>query len=185
QVGYSDWLFTTVGARFDRHSAFGESAGTAFYPKISVSFVPSDIDGLDLPLVSTLRLRGAIGKSGLQPGAFDKYTTFNPLPSTLGPGVAPDDLGNEDLKPEGSTEWELGTELGLFDDRIALQATYWNRLTEDVLVDRQFAPSGGFTNTQLDNIGEMKAWGLELGINGSVFTTPDFSLNLFANASYL
>src|SRR5690606_5823502 len=65
QVGYSDWLFTTVGARFDRHSAFGESAGTAFYPKISVSFVPSDIDGLDLPLVSTLRLRGAIGKSGL------------------------------------------------------------------------------------------------------------------------
>src|SRR5690606_37257382 len=72
-----------------------------------------------------------------------------------------------------------------FDDRIALQATYWNRLTEDVLVDRQFAPSGGFTNTQLDNIGEMKAWGLELGINGSVFTTPDFSLNLFANASYL
>jgi TonB-dependent SusC/RagA subfamily outer membrane receptor len=185
QVGFRDWLFTTVGARFDRHSAFGESAGSAFYPKVSVSFIPSDMPGFNVPLVSTFRVRGALGKSGLQPGAFDKFTTFDPLPSALGPGVSPDNLGNEDLEPEVSTEWELGSEIGLFDNRIALEATYWNRLTSDVLVDRQFAPTGGFINTQLDNIGEMKAWGLELGVNGSVFTSPNLSLNLFANASYL
>lgn len=185
QIGFRDWLFTTVGARFDRHSAFGESAGGAMYPKASLSFVPSDMAGFSLPLISTLRLRGAIGRSGLQPGAFDKFTTFDPLPSTIGPGVSPDNLGNEDLKPEVSTEWELGGEIGLFDDRAGLQITYWNRLTKDVLVNRQFAPSGGFINTQLDNIGEMKAHGLEIGINGTAFARGNLSLNLFANAAYL
>jgi TonB-dependent starch-binding outer membrane protein SusC len=184
QIGFRDWLFTTVGGRFDRHSAFGESAGSAFYPKASVSFVASDMPGYALPF-STLRLRGAIGTSGLQPGAFDKFTTFDPLPSELGPGVSPGNLGNEDLKPEVSTEWEVGSEVGFFDNRIALNATYWNRTTKDVLVNRQFAPSGGFVNTQLDNIGEMKAWGLEVGANGSVWSSPKVSVNLFASASFL
>ncbi len=185
QVGFRDWLFTTVGARYDKHSAFGESAGGALYPKASISFIPSDMPGFSLPGIATLRLRGAIGKSGLQPGAFDKFTTFSPLPSTDGPGVSPDNLGNEDLKPEVSTEWELGGEVGLLDNRLGIQATYWNRLTTDVLVNRQFAPSGGFLATQLDNIGEMKAHGIEIGVNGAAFTSSNFSLNLFANAAYL
>ena len=185
QIGFRNWLFTTVGARYDRHSAFGESAGGALYPKVSVSWVPSDMEGFTLPLVSTLRVRGAIGKSGLQPGAFDKFTTFSALPSTSGPGVAPSNLGNDDLKPEVTTEWEVGGEVGLLQNRLGLQLTYWDRVTRDVLVNRQFAPSGGFLNTQLDNIGEMEGHGFEIGVNGAAFTSENFSVNLFANASYL
>ena len=185
QIGFRDWLFGTVGARLDQHSAFGESAGAALYPKASVSFVPSDMPAFSVPLVSTLRLRGAYGKSGLQPGAFDKFTTFSPLPSTSGPGVEPSNLGNEDLKPEVSTEWEVGGEVGVLDNRLSLQVTAWNRVTEDVLVNRQFAPSGGFLATQLDNIGEMKANGIELGLNAIAFTGDRISIDLFANAAYL
>lgn len=185
QVGFRDWLFATVGARFDRHSAFGESAGGALYPKASVSFVPSDIEGFSLPLVSTLRLRAALGKSGLQPGAFDKFTTFGPLASSEGPGVSPDNLGNDDLKPEVSTELEVGGEIGFFDNRLGLNMTYWNRVTSDVLVNRQFAPSGGFLSTQLDNIGEIKAHGFEIGVNAAALTREKLSINLFANAAYL
>lgn len=185
QIGFRDWLFTTVGARYDRHSAFGESAGGALYPKVSVSFIPSDMTNFSLPGIATLRLRGALGKSGLQPGAFDQFTTFNPLSSAEGPGVSPDNLGNEDLKPEVSTEWELGGELGVLDNRLGVQVTYWNRVTDDVLVNRQFAPSGGFLNTQLDNIGQMKAHGLEIGVNATALSRSNLTLNLFANAAYL
>lgn len=186
QVGFNEYLFVTVGARFDKHSAFGESAGGALYPKLSVSLVPSDMPiWSESGPLSSMRLRAAIGKSGLQPGAFDKFTTFEPLNSATGAGVAPSNLGNQDLKPEVSTEIEAGADLGLFDDRISLTGTYWRRVVDDALVARQFPLSGGFVNTQLANIGQLTAQGLELGIGGMVLNTPSFSLDLFANASYL
>lgn len=186
QIGYDDYLFLTLGARYDRHSAFGESSGGALYPKVSLSFVPSDMPGWrDSELLSSARLRAAVGRSGLQPGAFDKFTTFAPLNSSTGPGVAPQNLGNPDLRPEVSTEYEAGFDLGLFADRVSVNATYWDRTVDDVLIARQFAPSGGFQNTQLDNIGQMTARGVELGIGGLVVNTPAYSLDLFANAAYL
>ncbi|MEX2467340.1 MAG: SusC/RagA family TonB-linked outer membrane protein [Gemmatimonadota bacterium] len=185
QIGFRDYAFLTVGGRYDEHSAFGETAGGAFYPKVSGSVIPSQLPGWESELLSTFRIRAALGTSGLQPGAFAQFTTFAPLASAGGPGVSPSNLGNPDLKPETSLEWEVGTELGLFEDRASIEFTYWNRTVTDVLVDRQFAPSGGFSSTQLDNIGEMKSWGVEIGTNVVAVATPDFSANLFANGSFL
>ena len=53
----------------------------------------------------------------------------------------------------------MGTELGLSNDKWSLDATYWNRTVTDALVARQFPVTGGFSRTQLDNIGELKSWG--------------------------
>ncbi len=186
QVGFRNYFFLTAGARFDNHSAFGQNAGGALYPKVSFSFVPSSMPGWDgLGAVSTLRFRGALGQSGLQPGAFDQYTTYAPVPSEAGPGLRPENLGNPDLEPEVSTEWEAGFEAGLFDNRFAFDFTYWNRTVSDLLVERLYQPSGGFLERQLDNIGEMKAQGVEFGVNGLVYGGRTFSINAFANAAYL
>jgi TonB-linked SusC/RagA family outer membrane protein len=186
QIGFDDFLFVTLGARYDKHSAFGEASEGALYPKLSLSFIPTDLPGwTPSGLLSSVRLRAAVGQSGLQPGAFDKLTTFQPLNSSNGAGVAPGNLGNQNLKPEVSTEIEVGTDLGLFGDRVSLTATYWDRTVKDALVARQFPLSGGFRNTQLDNIGEMKAHGLELGLRGIVLDRPGLSIDLFANAAYL
>ena len=186
QIGFDDHLFVTLGARYDRHSAFGESSPGALYPKVSVSFIPSDTDWWQaIGPLSSLRLRAAIGQSGLQPGAFDKLTTFSPLNSASGAGVQPSNLGNPDLKPEVSTEIEVGADLGLFQDRVSLTATYWDRVTRDALIARQYAPSGGFTSPQMDNIGEIRSHGVELGLRGFVVNSPNLSVDLFANAAYL
>ncbi|MEX2526929.1 MAG: SusC/RagA family TonB-linked outer membrane protein [Gemmatimonadota bacterium] len=185
QLGYRDYAFLTLGGRYDKHSAFGESAGAALYPKAGLSVIASQLPGWNSDLVSTLRFRTSWGKSGLQPGAFDQFTTFAPLASSEGPGVAPSNLGNPDLQPEITTEWEVGAEVGFFQDRTSIEFTYWNRTTEDVLVDRQFAPSGGFRFRQLDNIGEMTAWGTEVGLNLVAVSRPNFSANFFGNASFL
>jgi outer membrane receptor protein involved in Fe transport len=186
QVGFRNYLFFTVGARYDKHSAFGEEAGGAVYPKASFSLVPSDMPGWDgLGPVSTLRLRAAVGQSGLQPGAFDALTTFSPLASEEGPGVEPDNLGNPELRPEVATEWEAGFEAGFFENRFALDVTYWNRTVSDLLVARQFAPTGGFLSTQLDNVGQMDAWGVELGLNGQVYSSEGISVNAFVNGAYI
>ena len=181
QLGWNDWLFATVGARFDRNSAFGEEAGGELYPKASVSAVLSDRPGWSSTLLSTFRLRAAYGKSGRQPGAFDKLTTY----TALGGGLAPDNLGNPDLAPEVSTEIELGSELGLFDNKLGLQITYWDRTVKDALVPVQFPLTGGFLNRQLANVGEITANGWEIGINSFLINQPDMTLDIFANAAYL
>ncbi len=185
QLGINDYLFVTLGGRWDANSAFGEDFETAFYPKVSASFIPTDAFGWESETVSTFRLRAALGQSGLQPGAFDRFTTYSALASEDGAGVQPSNLGNQGLKPEVSTEWELGAEIGLFNDRMALDVTYWDRTVSDALVDQQFPVTGGFTNRQLVNIGELVANGLELGLSGSLYQGENVGVNFNANASYI
>ena len=189
QLGYKDYAFLTLGGRYDRNSAFGKTSEGVFYPKASISVQPSLLpswssSSLTSPL-STFRLRGAIGQSGLQPGAFDKLTTFAPLASELGPGLVSSNLGNPDLKPEVSTEWEVGTEIGGFRDRAAIDVTYYRRTTRDALYPRQYAPSGGFINLQLTNIGEIKSGGYDITANVLPINRANLSVKLFAGTSWM
>ncbi|WP_411280486.1 TonB-dependent receptor domain-containing protein, partial [Gemmatimonas sp.] len=185
QIGYKEWIFGTAGGRYDFSSAFGKSAGGVFYPKASLSVVPSDRQSWTNTIVSTLRLRAAIGQSGRQPGAFDQFTTFSPLVTSLGSGLLPSQLGNSDLRPEISTELEGGFEAGLFNNKVALEFTYWDRKVKDALVPRTFAQSGGFRAAQLTNIGEISANGMEIALRGSPIQSANTRLELFANAAYL
>lgn len=185
QLGYKTWLFVTGGARYDYSSAFGKTAAGVLYPKVSVSFVPSDLSGFSLGPVSSLRLRGAWGQSGRQPNAFAKFTTFGALAGPVGAGLQPDNLGNPDLKPEVATETEGGMEIGVLNDRLGLEATYWKRRVNDLLFNVQFPPSGGFTNAQLTNVGVLDAHGLELGAKAFVIQRPGMSLDVFSNIAFL
>jgi TonB-linked SusC/RagA family outer membrane protein len=186
QIGYKDFAYLTVGGRYDANSAFGSDLSGVFYPKVSGSVVVSDLEawGASVGPVSTFRLRGAIGQSGLQPGAFDALTTFTSVVSDEA-GVVANNLGNPDLQPEIATEWEVGTEIGVLQDRITFDGTYWNRTTSDALVQRQFPPAGGFRFPQLVNIGEVKGQGLELGLNATVVDGENLSIDVFANGAYL
>lgn len=186
QLGWRDFTYITLGGRYDFSSAFGENASGVFYPKVSFSVVPSDLRTWTTPLgLSTFRVRGAFGKSGRQPNAFDKFTTFQPLTSELGSGLAPDNLGNPDLKPEVSSEWEVGAEFGVLENRVGFDFTYWDRTVNDALVAKQFPLSGGFSALQLANVGELAANGLELNVKAFVVQRANWSLDVFANAAYI
>jgi TonB-dependent starch-binding outer membrane protein SusC len=186
QLGYRNWSFLTVGGRYDYASAFGEESPGVFYPKAGLSVVPSDMPGWAGKFgLNTLRLRFAWGQSGRQPGAFDKFTTFSPLRGELGAGLAPQNLGNPKLKPEVATEVEGGFEAGVWDNRVGLNVTAWNRTVNDLLIARQFPPSGGFSNTQLANIGQVKANGLELAVTTFLVNRRDLEIEFNATAASL
>lgn len=186
QLEFDDYIFATVGGRFDAHSAFGSEFNSVFYPKTSLSFVLTDAPFWNsTETISSLRIRTAIGQSGLQPGAFDALTTYSSLTSANGAGIVPENLGNPGLKPEVSTEVEFGLDAGFFNETITAEATYWDRTVKDALVQRNFPTSGGFLQSQLDNIGELKGRGVELGLEFQVLNTSSWSAELFTNASYL
>lgn len=186
QLGLNNWIFATVGARYDYSSAFGENAGGVLYPKVSLSVVPSDLQSWGSPLgISTWRVRAALGKSGRQPGAFDKLTTYQAIVSELGAGIVPLNLGNPDLKPEISTEWEAGTEIGLFSNKVGLDATYWNRTVTDALVAKLFPTSGGFRSRQLANVGRLEAHGVDLNLKWFALQRASTSVDFFVSGAYI
>jgi TonB-linked SusC/RagA family outer membrane protein len=186
QLGFRNWAFLTVGGRYDYASAFGAESPGVFYPKASLSVVPSDWTGWSGRFgLNTLRLRMAWGQSGKQPGAFDKFTTFSALRGELGAGLAPSNLGNPELKPEVATEIEGGFEAGVWNNRIGINATAWQRTVNDLLIARQFPVSGGFRNTQLDNIGQTKAHGFEGGVLTYIINRPNLEVEFNTNAAFL
>jgi TonB-dependent starch-binding outer membrane protein SusC len=184
RFGYRDYLFTTVGVRADGNSAFGTNYGIKAYPKVDLSFVASD--AMDLPRsISSLRIRSAIGWSGLAPGAFDQFRTFEAAPVLDDmPGVTPANPGNPDLRPEETREIEGGFEVGLFDDRLGVEVSAFHALTTDALLPVQLPHSAGFPQVQLQNAGELRNVGWEFAVNAQVLESPRFRWGTRLNLDY-
>jgi TonB-linked SusC/RagA family outer membrane protein len=181
-------LYVTGALRFDDNSAFGENFDATVYPKASVSWLVSEEpffnpDGF----LSTFRLRGAFGVSGQQPGTTDALRYFTPVAGkrggVAGTGITFGSLGNQDLKPERSREFELGFDASILGDRVGLEFTYYNKRTRDALVQRNVAPSIGASEFQFFNLGEVKNYGFEVAINTRLIDTRSVAWDLALSGS--
>lgn len=182
-IGIADRLFVTGGLRIDGHSAFGQDFGLQPYPKASVSYVISD-EAFYPSHLGTLKLRGAYGSSGKAPGLFDATRTWASVAGDSGrPGVTPNNLGNPDLGPERTLEWEVGFEGSTLSDRVTFEYQYYNQKTVDALIRVTQIPSGGFVGDQLENVGELSTTGHEALVNATVLATNNISWNVGASVS--
>ncbi len=164
-LGIQDNLFLTTGVRVDGNSAFGQDLGLQVYPKVSASYILSDARFWSMDWWPVMKLRAAWGQSGKAPGAFDAVRTWNPISGYEGQaGVTPANLGNPELGPERSTELELGFEGSMVNDRIGFDVSWYNSVTSDALMPVTAAPSEGFLNSQLRNVGEFKNTGIEVSV---------------------
>ena len=178
QLGLGDRMFLTLGVRVDGHSAFGRDFGLETYPKASFSYVVSDEDFFPASF-GTLKLRGAFGESGKAPGLFDATRTWASVAGDNGrPGVTPDNLGNPDLGPERTREWEVGFEGTTLNDRIAFEYQYFDQNTFDALIRVTQLPSGGFVGTQLENVGQVTNSGHEAFINATLVASNSIGWDL-------
>jgi TonB-dependent SusC/RagA subfamily outer membrane receptor len=164
RLGLWDKLFLTGGVRFDGNSAFGDNYGFQTYPNAQLAYDLSQ-ESFVPDFISALRIRGAIGTSGLAPGAFDKFRTFQPA-TVLDDetGIVVDDPGNADLKPERTTELEGGFEVSMLNDRVGLEFTGYIAKTRDALVTPTLAPSARFGDNPLTNIGGLENRGWEASL---------------------
>ena len=162
EVAWNDKLFLTGAVRYDASSTFAPSERWQVFPKFSGSYVVTD----NQPgMLNNLRLRAALGWAGSQPGllnAYSQYVTFLPFAFAGRPGLVNDaTFGNPDLKNERAREWEIGTEVGLFNGRVGTEFTYYDRIVEDLLFFRPLPTSTGFSR-QFFPIGSMSNKGIEL-----------------------
>jgi TonB-linked SusC/RagA family outer membrane protein len=176
ELGINERLFVTGALRFDGSSSFGKDFSTTTYPKASVSWLVSDEPFFQLSALNTLRLRGAFGASGRQPGATDALRFYTPVSSKKDGqglfGVTPGNLGNPNLKPERSRELELGLDAALFNSRLSLEFTYFNKTTRDALILRPLLSSAGQVTSQFENLGKLRNSGVELALDMRVLDKP-------------
>jgi TonB-dependent starch-binding outer membrane protein SusC len=184
QIGFRDRLFLTAGLRVDGNSAFGEDFGLQKYPKLGVSYVLSDHDFWPKQWIETFKVRGAVGESGKAPGAFDKLRTWSPITGDENkPGFTPSNVGNRELGPERTRELEGGFDASFFGGLLGSELTYYNARTFDALVPVTRPPSGGFSNAQLQNVGEIRNSGVELQLNAAILRSSSFDWRVRANTS--
>jgi TonB-linked SusC/RagA family outer membrane protein len=182
-LSLSDRYFLTLGLRVDGNSAFGSGFGLQPYPKASLSYIISD-ESFWPESLGTMKLRGAYGWAGRAPGSFDAVRTWTAGGwGTTEAAFNPSNLGNPDLGPERSREIEVGFDASFLNDRVSLEATYFDQLTTDALFNvRQPASTGGWAS-QRENIGKLKNMGWEMALNATLIQTRSFRWDLGTNVS--
>ena len=91
----------------------------------------------------------------------------------------PNQIPNADLKPEETRSWEVGTELRFLSDRISLDGTYYDKLTDNQIIPVQISGSSGYTSAVL-NAGAISNKGVELLVNATpVKTNTPFTPKAF------
>ena len=178
-----DNLFVTAAVRVDGNSAFGVNYGFQVYPKLDAAYnLPAGL----LPGISSAKVRAAVGMAGKAPGAFDQFQTY--VPNTVLDdlaGVAPSNPGNADLEPENKIEYEGGVEMGVWNDRIGVDATYWHAETQNALLRIALPPSEGFSSSRLENVGQILNKGVEVAVNATIIDQSSFRWSTGMNFEWI
>jgi TonB-dependent starch-binding outer membrane protein SusC len=181
QFGLNERLFVTGAIRADDNSAFGEEFELVLYPKLSGTWVVSEEPFWGIRPINTLRLRAAYGESGKQPASFAAMRVYRPIVAPGGTaGVAPASLGNPELGPERGREFEGGFDASIFDDRIAIEFTAYDKRTVDAILNAPVPPSLGFAAARAVNIGEVRNSGFETSVTGRIIRRPGLDWDLTA-----
>ena len=179
-LAFNDRLFLTFAARSDQNSAFGQNFQNVIYPKLSASWIISEESWFKPPAalhLDQLRLRYAVGKSGVQPGQTDALRLFQVSSFNIRGSDATTEvfstIGNASLKPEVASEMETGFELRMFRGRASVDVTYYYKYNKDALIGAIVAPSlGSQATTQRQNLGAIRNKGWEAQINTQLLDRP-------------
>ncbi|WP_294080025.1 SusC/RagA family TonB-linked outer membrane protein [Proteiniphilum sp. UBA5384] len=184
----SKYLFTVTG-RWDGSSKFGENNKYSFFPSVGLGWMMSNEDFLrDHPVISKLKPHTSYGVTGnSEIGTYESLPTIGQSTTIIGGGLKTvsytSRMPNPDLKWERTNQWDIGLELGLFNNRLNLEASYYYKYTTDLLLNRPLPRSTGFSSIR-DNIGEVSNRGLDLLINAYPVQTNDFSWSSTFNISF-
>ncbi len=190
EFGFQDWAFLTVTARNDWFSTLSlkdkESPNNDLYTSASLSLVLSDVMDLG-DTVSFLKLRG--GYSQVAGGADNPYALSlsygivgqGHLGASLGQ-ITGSTIPNSEITPFEKNETEFGVDIRMFDNKLSIDATYYDNETLGDIVGVSASQTSGY-GAALANLGNISNKGIELLIKGEIMRTDDFAWNASINYS--
>ncbi len=193
-VGWKNMLYLGVSARNDWSSTLPKATRSFFYPSFSTSFIFTEL----LPksnILSFGKLRFGIAQTGNDANPYlldtvmlkaentDGYVSLTyPLAGNINAFTVSNRIGNQNLKPELSTDVEVGLDLRFFDSRLNFDLAYYNKTVTNLIWAANISAGSGYT-TQTMNLGKITNKGIELAVNAIPIRTKDLTLEVFLNYS--
>lgn len=178
--------------RVDGSSKFGDNNRWGLFPAGGIAWRINEENFLkNVKQISNLKLKASYGLTGNQ-GGIDEYASRGlwrggyGYPDVAGgsefPGTAPLQIANPDLKWETTSQLSVGLDASLFNDRLTIEANYYNKRTRDALLEVATPASTGF-QSYLTNYGEISNIGFELGISSVNIQKKNFNWRTELNVS--
>ncbi|MBG6236273.1 TonB-linked SusC/RagA family outer membrane protein [Pedobacter sp. CAN_A7] len=181
---YDNKYFATLTGRYDGSSKFGNGNKWGLFPSLALAWDISKetfFEGLNL---DQLKLRAGYGIAGNQNIPNFAYNSLYRPVFTNGSVTYVSDgrLGNSNLVWEKQKQLNLGVDVSILNNRLALSADYFIIHNDDLLMQRTLSTTSGFNNT-IDNVGSLLNKGAEFNVTAKLVDKEDFQWNFGLNLS--
>lgn len=199
QLSWRNQAFLDITGRNDWSSTLPKGNRSFFYPGVTASWIFTETfkDYISKNILNFGKVRVAYGVTGNDAEPYYTNDTFvsgyanssyisSVIQFPMGNGTnafkTAATKGSQTLKPEMTSEWELGAELHFLNNRITLDAAYYDRTTKDMIMQLNADPASGY-NYIMTNLGKVNNHGVELALNVTALKTKDFQWDINANYS--
>jgi len=189
-LSFRNYLFIELTGRNDWSSTLPSNANSYFYPGISVSYVASEALQIKNSWLNFWKLRAGAAQTATDTDPY--LTEFYYTTGLFGGDQSssfPDTIPPISLLPQRTNSYEIGTNLGFFNDKITVDFTYYYKYSFDQIINDLPVPaSSGSPRVGINN-GVMTNRGIELTINATVLQKNNFiiktGLNFTRNRNYI
>jgi TonB-linked SusC/RagA family outer membrane protein len=183
EISYGGFLYFDATIRNDNSSALPKDNNSYWYHSENASLLFTKLFGIESDFFNMGKIRGSYATVGNDTGPYRTQPVYhvNQTP-TLDYAVASisGSLPATNLKPERSTSWEAGIELGFFNNRISLDATYYETETADQIMAVPISGTSGYSS-KVVNAGSISNKGIEAQLNLIPVETKNFSWDMSIN----
>lgn len=186
ELSYNRFLYLTVTARNDWYSTLAPENWSILYPSVAGSFILSE--AVKLPeIFNFAKVRASWAKVGGDRSPYGLTLQYGLNANTFGGvpvgNIATNTIPNRNLVPYTVTSYEFGFETRMFNNRLGVDFTVYNRKTTNDIISSQISQTSGFGSV-LINVGEITNRGVELLLNYSPIRGKKFSWDVSYNLGY-
>lgn len=186
ELAYNNYLFLTVTGRNDWYSTLSPENWSILYPSVAVSYILSQ--AVKLPeFVNYAKVRGSwaeVGGDRSPYGLSLPYSLASNTFSGLGVGsIGTGTIPNKGLLPYKVTSTELGLEAKLFNNKLGIDFSIYDKKTTNDIISSQISGTSGYGSV-LINVGEVTNKGVELLLTGTPYKASNLTWNVSLNMGY-
>ncbi len=165
----SKYIFTAT-FRADGSSKFGKNNRWGYFPAVSAAWRLGEEDFIkDLRIFSDLKVRAGYGLAGNNRiGSYNSLALMSTILTAIGestrPGYASTQIANPDLKWESNKTFNVGIDLGFFNNRLTIAPEFYINNSNNLLLNATLPMSSGY-QTMLINAGATRNTGIDITIN--------------------
>lgn len=171
-----------VSVRREGSSKFGDNNKWGTFPSASLGWTISNEEFMKgITWLNNLKLRAGFGITGVIPNnsyiSLTKYTYGSSYYYSDGkwlPGLSVSSNPNPDLRWEKSTEFNVGLDWSVLDNRLGGSIDVYNKKTTDLLFWYTVPTPPNLFNSTLANAGSVRNQGIEVAVNAVPVRTKDF-----------